>query len=132
MTPGLALAVAAGAALGAPVRFAIERWLGAAWPWGTWLGNVVGSAVLGVLVGRSVGGAEVPAQVVALVGIGFCGALTTFGGFAAQVLDLAIAPRESGAGARAWRSLGYALASVAACLVVAAAAYITTRSSLGR
>jgi CrcB protein len=132
VTAGLALAVAAGAALGAPTRFAVERWLGAAWPWGTWLVNVVGSAVLGVLVGLTTGGAELRADVVALVGIGFCGALTTFGGFAAQVLDLAAAPREDRAVARAWRSLGYALASVAVCLLVAAAAYVTTRSSLGR
>jgi CrcB protein len=131
VTPALALAVATGAAVGAPVRFAVERWLGAAWPWGTWLVNVVGSAVLGVLVGvTTAGGASAP--LVALVGVGFCGALTTFGGFAAQVLDLAVAPRGDAAGSRAWRSLGYALASVAACLAVAAAAYITTRSSLGR
>lgn len=132
MSAGVVLAVAAGAALGAPVRFAVERRLGAAWPWGTWLVNVVGSAALGVLLGLTTGGAQVRAEVVALVGVGFCGALTTFGGFAAQVLDLATAPREDPAGARAWRSLGYALASVAACLVVAAAAYVTTRSSLGR
>jgi CrcB protein len=131
VTPALALAVAAGAAAGAPVRFAVERWLGAAWPWGTWLVNVVGSAVLGVLVGVTAEGGASP-QLAALVGVGFCGALTTFGGFAAQVLDLAVAPRDAAAGSRAWRSLGYALASVAACLAVAAAAYITTRSSLGR
>jgi fluoride ion exporter CrcB/FEX len=68
----------------------------------------------------------------ALVGVGFCGALTTFGGFAAQLLDLASAPSGDAARTRAWRSLGYALASVGACLAVAAAAYITTRSSLGR
>lgn len=132
MTPEVVLAVAAGAAVGAPVRFAVERWLGSAWPWGTWLVNVVGSAVLGVLVGVVRAQPGTSAVVVALVGVGFCGALTTFGGFAAQVLDLAEAPASAAARARAWRSLGYALASVAACLAVAAAAYITTRSSLGR
>ncbi len=132
VTPAVVLAVAAGAAVGAPVRFAVERWLGSAWPWGTWLVNVVGSAVLGVLVGVATAQPGTSAVVVALVGAGFCGALTTFGGFAAQVLDLAEAPAATAARARAWRSLGYALASVAACLAVAAAAYITTRSSLGR
>lgn len=132
MSGGLALAVALGAAVGAPVRFAVERLLAASWPWGTWLVNVVGSAVLGVLAGLAQSGPGVPVQVVALVGTGFCGALTTFGGFAAQVLDLATTPLDRPARGRAWRSLAYAAASVAACLLVAALAYVTTRSSLGR
>jgi CrcB protein len=132
VTPESVLAVAAGAAVGAPVRFAVERWLGAAWPWGTWLVNVVGSAVLGVLVGLTSARPDTSVLLVSLVGVGFCGALTTFGGFAAQVLDLAGAPRDVATARRAWRSLGYAHASVGGCLAVAAAAYITTRSSLGR
>ena len=51
------------------------------------------------------------------------GALTTFGGFAAQVLDLAVAPADAAMGRRALRSTGYALVSVVACVAVAAAAY---------
>jgi CrcB protein len=132
VTPEAVLAVAVGAAVGAPTRFAVERLLVASWPWGTWLVNVVGSAVLGVLVGVTWVHPDTSVALVALVGTGFCGALTTFGGFAAQVLDLAEAPASRAAAARAWRSLGYALASVVACLVVAAATYITTRSTLGR
>jgi CrcB protein len=127
-----ALLVALGAVVGAPLRFAVERLLASSWPWGTWLVNVVGSAVLGILVGVSQSAQGLPVQLLALVGTGFCGSLTTFGGFAAQVLDLAMAPSERPARGRAWRSLGYAAASVAACLVVAALAYVTTRSSLGR
>ena len=91
MTPGLALAVALGAAVGAPLRFLVERWFlrvaGDRWPWGTVVVNLVGSLVLGVVAGLAVrGGAS--AEVVALVGTGFCGALTTFSGFSAQVLEL--------------------------------------------
>ncbi|MFN8167607.1 MAG: CrcB family protein [Candidatus Nanopelagicales bacterium] len=132
MSAGTALLVALGAVVGAPLRFAVERLLASTYPWGTWLVNVVGSAVLGVLAGVAQSAQGAPVALVALVGTGFCGALTTFGGFAAQVLDLAAAPSDRPARGRAWRSLGYAAASVAACLVVAALAFVTTRSTLGR
>ena len=51
MTAELGLAVALGAAVGAPLRVAIERRTAALWPWGTLLVNVLGSALLGLLVG---------------------------------------------------------------------------------
>lgn len=131
MTPLVVLCVAAGAALGAPVRFLVERRLAGAYPWGTFVVNLAGSAVLGALVAADVGEAWL-----ALVGAGFCGALTTFGGFAAQVLDLATAaPSASGdvrtGGGRAGAALGYAAASVAACIAVAGIAYVTVASLSG-
>jgi len=116
------LLVAVGAAVGAPVRFLVERRLAGAYPWGTFAVNVVGSAVLGALV-AAVAASPDRATWIALVGTGFCGALTTFGGFAAQVLDLAVAPADTAMGRRALRSTGYALVSVVACVAVAAAAY---------
>ena len=125
MTPLLALAIAAGAAVGAPLRFVVERRLASSWPWGTWLVNVAGSAVLGGLLGGLSGG-EGPssaATLVALVGTGFCGSLTTFGGFAAQVLDLAAAPREASPSGRSTRAVGYALVSVLVCIGVAGLSY---------
>lgn len=125
MTPLVALAIAAGAVLGAPLRFVVERRLAASWPWGTWIVNVVGSAVLGALLGAlSVrGGATTAPTLVALVGTGFCGSLTTFGGFTAQVLDLAAAPSDTAVSGRSWRAAGYALVSVLACVAIAAASY---------
>jgi CrcB protein len=125
VTPGVALLVALGAALGASVRFAVERRLVASYPWGTWLVNVAGSAVLGALAAVVASGdaGPSPASVVALVGTGFCGSLTTFGGFAAQVLDLAVGPVDALRSSRAWRALGYGSVSVVACVAVAAAAY---------
>jgi CrcB protein len=122
------LLVALGAAVGAPLRFVVERLLAGAWPWGTFLVNVAGSAVLGVLVGvagaaGAAGTAAAPGAAVALVGVGFCGALTTFGGYAAQVLDLAVDPAASPR-RRAAGSTGYALLSVVVCVAVAAAAWL--------
>jgi CrcB protein len=76
-----ALLVAAGAALGAPTRFLVDRWARHHHRSGTILGtlvvNVVGSFVLGVVVAvsREPGA---PSWLLPLVGVGFCGALTTF------------------------------------------------------
>jgi len=81
-----ALLVAAGAAVGAPLRYLVNHWLrehlAAAPPAGTLVVNVAGSFVLGVLVGAGVTGAPL-----ALVGVGFCGALTTFSTLALEVWD---------------------------------------------
>jgi CrcB protein len=127
VTASVALAVALGAALGAPLRYVVERRLAAAWPWGTWTVNVVGSVVLGALLGAVAAG-SLPSGSwwVAFVGVGLCGSLTTFGGFAAQVLDLAAgadpgAPR--GPGRRA--ALGYAAVSVLSCVGLAWATYVS-------
>lgn len=72
------LLVAAGAAIGAPLRFLVDRWARDRFRAGTILGtlvvNVAGSFVLGVAAGWP----DAPAWVLPLVGVGFCGALTTF------------------------------------------------------
>jgi CrcB protein len=133
VTPQTVLLVSLGAALGAPLRFVVERRMQSAYPWGTWVVNVVGSAVLGALAGHvsvlaDPGSAAVA---VALVGTGFCGALTTFGGFAAQVLDLAAAPGGGGLGSRSWRAFGYGSVSVVACVAVAALAFVTAAAASG-
>jgi fluoride exporter len=124
------LAVALGAALGAPMRYVVERRLASSWPLGTLTVNVVGSAVLGALVAWAASTPASSAEVVALVGTGFCGSLTTFGGYAAQVLDLAVAPRggERGASAVAW---AYATVSVVACVGIAALAYLVVSAVIG-
>lgn len=86
MTAADALLVTLGAAVGAPLRYLVNHWarehLGAAPPAGTLVVNVVGSFVLGTLVGAGATGAPL-----ALVGIGFCGALTTFSTLALEVWD---------------------------------------------
>ena len=82
------LLIAVGAALGACARFIIDRRLNGRWPRGTLLVNLLGSLILGIAVGYSLSTPSGSALMLALVGTGFCGALTTFGGFAAQTMDL--------------------------------------------
>jgi len=86
VTPADALLVAGGAAVGAPLRYLTNHWvrehLGGTPAAGTLVVNVVGSFVLGCLVGAGVGTAPL-----ALLGIGFCGALTTFSTLALELWD---------------------------------------------
>jgi fluoride exporter len=81
------LLVAVGAAVGAPLRYLLDRAVQArhdsVFPWGTLSVNVLGCLVLGVLVGL-----PVPGPLSALLGVGFCGALTTYSTFSYETLRL--------------------------------------------
>lgn len=85
MTP---LLVALGAAVGAPLRYLVDRAVrvrsGSAFPWGTLLVNVAGSLLFGALFGASLAG-----WIGVLLGTGFCGALTTYSTFGYETLRLA-------------------------------------------
>jgi len=105
------LLVALGAAVGAPLRYLVDRAMraryGPAFPWGTFTVNVAGSFAFGCTLAATTSPA-----VVALVGVGFCGALTTYSTFGLETVQLAAA------GARR-RAAGYALGSVLAGLAAA-------------
>lgn len=106
-----AAAVAVGGVLGAAARWGLGEAFGDAtgWPWGVFVANVVGCLALGVLVG----GFRAQMGLSGFVGAtaGFCGALTTFSGFA---VDLAVFFRDDRWGLFA----GYLLVSVTAGLAV--------------
>jgi fluoride exporter len=81
------LLVAVGAAIGAPLRYLIDRAIQArhdsVFPWGTFIVNITGSLILGVLAGL-----PTPGSAMAVAGVGFCGALTTYSTFGYETLRL--------------------------------------------
>jgi len=85
--------VALGAAVGAPLRYLLDRgmraWLGERFPWGILLCNVAGSLLVGVLTGLAVN-----TEWNALLGTGFCGTLTTYSTFGYDTVRLAQRGRD--------------------------------------
>ncbi len=83
------LLVALGAAVGAPLRYLVDRAVQARhdslFPWGTFAVNVVGSFLLGGLAATA---AHTPGPVLALAGTGLCGALTTYSTFGYETVRL--------------------------------------------
>jgi CrcB protein len=112
--------VALGAVVGAPLRLFAERVAVARRGRGSVLGtvtvNVVGSAVLGVLLGLD----DASPAVLALVGTGFCGALTTFSTYGNDVVRL-VEEREVP------RAVAYLLGSLALGLAAAAGGWLAVR-----
>ena len=81
-TPLTWLLVAVGAGVGATLRFTLAHTLDARWPTGTMAVNVAGSFLLGVLSALAVSD-----SLLALLGVGFCGGLTTFSALMVQSAD---------------------------------------------
>lgn len=118
------LAVIIGAAIGAPLRYLVDRWVTGrtatgvgAFPWGLLTVNVIGSLLAGIALAVTEG------QVRALVIIGFCGAFTTFSGFIWESLVL-------------WRSARLVFWSAflvmpIACTGVFLAAWVSARALVG-
>ena len=103
------LIVAAGGAFGAMARYgtviAVNRFTGLGFPWGTVTVNLVGSLVLGLLIGGLAHGLHLSQEARALVVVGFLGAFTTFSTFSLDTVILI----ERGEWSPA---LGYVLGSI--------------------
>jgi fluoride exporter len=103
-----ALLVAAGAFVGAPLRFVLASWLDDdRFPSGTMMVNVAGSFLLGLLSGAALAG-----DGLAVLGVGFCGGFTTYSSFAVQTHRLGWA-----------RGAAYSAATLATSLAACAAGY---------
>ncbi len=96
-----ALLVALGAAIGAPLRYALGQHFDGRWHHGTLAANTLASLLLGACAGWGLAGSGL-----ALVGTGFCGALSTYSSLAVQTRDLG--PRRGAAYALVTIVLGLA------------------------
>ncbi|OCA90787.1 hypothetical protein A8F94_02620 [Bacillus sp. FJAT-27225] len=110
------LAVAAGGFLGAMARFFVSKLLNSKdtnrIPFGTMLVNLIGSFLLGYLIGKAVDGNSY-----AFAGIGFTGAFTTFSTFMLELHGMK----------KSLNSFVYAILSLAAGLALVLAGMIIGR-----
>ncbi|MFF4750072.1 fluoride efflux transporter CrcB [Streptomyces sp. NPDC002514] len=120
------LLVVLGGAVGAPLRYLVDRAVqarhGTSYPWGTFTVNMIGSAILGALTGAVLVSAA-SENVQLLVGTGFCGALTTYSTFSWETLQLAEAGSRFHAAANVVVSILAGLGSVYVGMAVAQAVF---------
>jgi CrcB protein len=125
MTWTLALSVAAGGAIGAPLRYLIDSRVSRAsqergdglFPWGLLVVNVLGSFIIGVAYVTLEG----PGR--ALIATGACGALTTYSSYALFVNRVWDEDR-----AAAWKAI---IVMPVACIGAAGIAVFITRALTG-
>jgi CrcB protein len=110
------VAFVAAAAVGAPLRYLVDGYIGdrveGAFPWGTFVVNASGSLLLGVLTGLALYH-SFPKTPKVILGTGFCGAYTTFSTFSFETVRLA----QEGALEEAF---GNALGTLVTCAAAAA------------
>jgi CrcB protein len=118
------LLVLVGGAVGAPARYLVDRWVqsrhASSFPWGTFVVNVAGCALLGVVAG-AVSDGDGPGWLLTLVGTGFCGALTTFSTFSFESVRLVEEGSARVAAAYAGLSVAAGLSVCALCWAVGSA-----------
>lgn len=77
------LLVFIGGGLGSSLRYIVGKWLNpnALIPYGTFVANVLGSLLIGVILGWAIKNNALNNPVNLLIGVGFCGGFTTFSTF---------------------------------------------------
>lgn len=125
MSAGTWTAFLAAAAIGAPARYLVDGWVqdrtAGAFPWGTFVVNVTGCLLLGVLTGAGLHH-DLGSGVRTVLGTGGMGAYTTFSTFTYETVRLA----EEGAVEAAFRNAAgsflFGLAAASAGLALMAVA----------
>jgi fluoride exporter len=109
-----AIMLAFGGALGTLLRYgasvACASALGTQWPYGTFLVNLVGSFLLGIVSEVAVGKVALGVDMRLVLGTGVLGGFTTYSAFNLESLRMA----QAGEGARV---LGYVVTTVLCCML---------------
>jgi CrcB protein len=123
--PTVLAAIAAGGVLGAEARYGLGVLLPHApgqWPWATWLINVSGCFLIGILMVIITELTSPHRLVRPFLGVGILGGYTTFSTAMVDVQQLALAGRDDAA-------LGYLMATVTAAVAAAFAGVTLTRAA---
>jgi len=116
LDPRVAVAVALGGALGALARQGLTvEWPadGRSWPWATFAANLIGTAILGLLLASVTHLPPRAALLRPFLAAGFCGALTTFSTLQVELIRL-------GQHGHAGLAVAYLAASLGGGLLLAA------------
>jgi CrcB protein len=109
------LLVMTGGAIGAGFRYQLarvaEQQLGGIFPWGTWIANLLGGLLMGVLAGVLVSEGPQGEPLRLFLGIGMLGGFTTFSAFSLEMAQMIERGDLAVAGA-------YAVSSVAGSVVM--------------
>src|SRR5262245_22590227 len=84
------LLVGLGGGVGSMLRYLCQKWLNYNehnFPWGTFVVNIVGCLIIGVVYAASAKGTGWSPQARLLLTAGFCGGFTTFSSFSAENLN---------------------------------------------
>ncbi len=124
MTPTILAGLLVAGAVGAPARYLLDGLVQdrteGAFPWGTFVVNITGSLLLGLITGAALYHAF-PDTPRIWLGTGFCGAYTTFSAFTFETIRLLEEGAVAAAFMNAVASLLTGTAAAAVGLVVAAA-----------
>jgi len=115
-----------GGAIGAGFRYHIGtialRNLGPLFPWGTWLVNLIGGLLMGVLAGMLARGPLVQGEPLRLfLGVGVLGGFTTFSAFSLETANMLLRGQAVAAAA-------YSVSSVAGSVLMLFVGILLTRA----
>jgi CrcB protein len=81
-----------GGAIGAGFRYLLSRvaveQLGYVFPWGTWIANLLGGLLMGILAGIAVNDARIDEPLLLFLGVGMLGGFTTFSAFSLETVQM--------------------------------------------
>jgi fluoride exporter len=117
--------VMAGGAIGAGFRYHIGtialQNMGPGFPWGTWLVNLIGGLMMGVLAGTIIRWSDIDTEPLRLfMGVGILGGFTTFSAFSLEMVNMLTRGETTMAAA-------YAVSSVAGSVLLLFVGLILTR-----